>query len=904
MDRWLRKWLLRLRAIFRPTQVERELDEELRFHLDARTTQGVERGLPIDEARRRAVLSLEGLEQQKEACRDTRGWRWLDHLRRDVRHGVRALRRQPGFTLAAILSLALGIGANSAIFQVIDAVRLRALPVPRPQELAEVRIAGGQGGFGISSGFDVQATYPLWEELRDHQRVFSHVFAWGTNLTSIGRGGEARIARVLWLTGDAFATLEVVPVAGRLIDDHDESPACRASVVLSHAFWQSDFNGDPTAVGGSLYIMDRALPIVGVTAKDFFGLEVGRRFDVALPACAVAQWGNRIERRDYFWLNVIGRLRPGVSVDRAGSELGPQSVGLFEATTPDGYSAESTARYRNFRFTAVPASTGASELRRQYGDALWVLLAMTGLVLVLACTNIMNLQLARATSREHEVALRLAIGASRQRVFAQMLVESVLLAGAGAATGLIIAERLSRMLVGLLSTEFDPLYLDLQPHWTVFAFTLAIGAGACLLFGLAPALRASNAKPGAALKDSGRGLSTSRERLLTQRALIVLQVIVSLVLIFGATLFVRSFDKLTHADLGITPTNLIVARLWDTSPPSQPDQAAVRHDELLAAIRRLPGVQAAATTTKVPLDGTSWTLALMPVGVPSPKRSSSKFTYVSPDYFRTVGMRLVAGRDLADTDRRSSAPVLVVNQTFVRRILAGTDPIGSHVRTIGEPGYPPTDYEVVGVVNDATYQGVRDVPRPIAYAAFVQNPKLGSSWPTLLVRPSETPAPVIAALKQVLVDGRPTMTLGITLLEGDIRNGLLRERVMSWLAGAFGVVAALLAFIGIYGVISYVVERRRHELAIRLSLGSGRARVVRLIAGQLAVLIGIGLALGMGTALLLGRAAGTLLFALSAHDSWSIATSLALLIAVAVFACTIPALRAARLDVTQALKTE
>ncbi len=438
MERRLYKFVLLCRSLFRPHRVEEELDEELRFHLDEQIRAHLDQGLTKDEAIRASRLALGGLEQQKEACRDARHTEWIDHMWRDVRYALRVLRGSPGFTLVAIVSLALGIGANTAIFQLIDAIRLRHLPVPRAEELADIRIAGGNGGWGVSENANSQLTYPLWEQIRSHQQAFSGIFAWGTTPFLVGTGPDARVVGGLWVSGQAFRELGVAAAVGRLIGPDDDRRGCTPVVVLNYAFWEAQFGGDPGAIGRTLMLLDRPVPVVGVTSSEFFGLDVGKRFDIALPICAAATWGSPLDRRDWFWLSATGRLNRGWTVERAADHMRALSPGLLEATLPSGRDASGLERYRRFRLTAVPAANGVSELRSAYGTTLWVLLAMTGLVLLMACVNLMNLLLARASAREQEIAVRVAIGASRRRVMLQLLIESLLLAVCGSFLGAAI----------------------------------------------------------------------------------------------------------------------------------------------------------------------------------------------------------------------------------------------------------------------------------------------------------------------------------------------------------------------------------------------------------------------------------------------------------------------------------
>jgi predicted permease len=828
---------------------------------------------------------------------------WIDHALRDIRYAARVLRTSPGFTLVAVLSLAVGIGANTAIFELIDAIRLRPLPVSRAEELADVRIAGGNRGWGLVDNENSQLTYPLWKQIQQEQRAFSGIFAWGTTPFLVGIGPDARLIRGLWVSGDAFRVLGVTPAAGRLIGPADDQRGCQPVVVLNHAFWKAEFGGDPAAIGRTLTILDRPVPVIGVTAPAFFGLEVGKRFDIALPTCAAAAWGSPIDRRDWSWLSVMGRLDRGRDVTRAAEHMKGISAQLLEATLPSGRSAASLDQYRSFRLTALPAATGVSRLRTTYGDALWLLLAMTGLVLLIACTNLVNLFLARATAREQELAVRIAIGASRGRVMAQLLVESLLLAAGGSMLGAIIARPLSRALLSLLATENDPLHLDLRTDWPVLAFTAAVGILTCVIFGLVPSLRASRLDPGAAMKTGGRGLTASRERMATQRCLAAAQVTVSLVLMFGAILFARSFRNLMTLDTGFKREGVVLARFADFSDRPTPERVLAGESELLARVRSIPQVTGAAATTKLPLDSSSWTMAFVGGASDGVERHSSKFTYVSPQYFGTVGMRFLAGRDFDGGDTAGSRRVAIVNETFVRRYLTANRVIGTTVRTIGEPGYPETVYEVVGVVSDTKYSGLREAIQPITFVPLTQHPSL-RQWPAMVIRSSAPPASVVAGIKHVVSEFRPNMSTMFTVLETQVRDSLVLERLMAWLAGGFGALAALLSVVGVYGVISYFVVRRRQEIAIRLALGAGRARVVRLVLRDIGVLLVIGLTLGAAASAIAARAASGLLFGLSPQDPATLAAAIGVLAGSAMVACLLPALRASRIDATTALRSE
>src|SRR5437667_6332135 len=526
---------------------------------------------------------------------------WLESLWQDLRDGARQFRLSPGFALVAIVSLALGIGANTAIFQLLDAVRLRSLPVQNPQELAEVRIVGGNGGLGINPGRYVQLTRPLWQQIQSQQQSFSGVFAWSANDVRVGKGSELRRAHGIWVSGDFFRVLGVQPWRGRLILPEDEQGACPSSrAVVSYGYWQGEMGGRDIGARSTLIINDGLKEVIGVTPPGFFGLAVGDSFDVAIPFCQPKEL-----RRDVFDVAVMGRLRPGWTLKRASAWLDAISPGIFEATALTGYSTQTVETYNRFRLAAYAASEGVSWLRTQYDSSLQLLLVITGLVLLIACANLANLMLARASTREHEVAVRLALGASRGRLLRQVLAESALLAAIGTGLGIYLARFLSRILVWSLSTESGSVHLAVETDWRVLLFAAGLAALTCAFFGAVPALRATSTEPAAAMKAGGRGLSGGRERLSMQRLMVVTQIAVSLVLLVGAFLFVRSFRNLMTFDSGMREGGITIAFIGFERSRVAPDHYWDFQRELVNEVRSIPGILG-ATTTNVPLLGSSW----------------------------------------------------------------------------------------------------------------------------------------------------------------------------------------------------------------------------------------------------------------------------------------------------------
>ncbi len=676
--RWLHKLPLRLRSLLSRGRVEQELTDELRFHLEKQIEVKVARGMTAREARYAALRELGGVEQIKEECRDMRRVNYLENFLQDVHFGLRQLRRSPGFAIVALLSLALGIGANTAIFQLLDAVRLRMLPVENPQQLAEVRLTNLHGRMGSFFNWHPMLTYAIWEQIRANQEPFSGVAAWAPDGINLAPRGEVHLVRGIWVSGDLFNMLGVHPLLGRTFTKADDQRGCGAGpgAVVSYSFWQRELGGEASAIGRTLTIDYHPVEVLGVTPADFFGLDVGHTFDVALPICSQPVLGgedNYLDTKYDWWLTVIGRLKQGWTLEKATAYLGSISPGLFEATLPSAYDAEHARKYLAFKLAAYPAGSGISSLRESASSPLGLLLAITGLVLLIACANLANLMLARASAREREVAVRLALGASRRRLVRQMLAESSLLAAAGGAAGLLLAGALAKLLASFLSTGENQVFLALSPDWRVFAFTASVAILATVLFGLIPALRSTRIAPGEAMKAGGRGLTADRQRFGLRRVLVISQVAFSLALIVVALLFTRSLRNLLTVDLGFQRTGILVTNLDFTQL-----HLGARHltfkRELLERIRSTPGVDSAADAAIVPISGSSSNRTVWMEGSDSSQAKSPWFDWVSPGFFQTMGTPLLAGRDFNDHDTPNSPKVAIVNEAFVRQFAAGAEP--------------------------------------------------------------------------------------------------------------------------------------------------------------------------------------------------------------------------------------
>jgi putative ABC transport system permease protein len=829
-------------------------------------------------------------------------------IRQNLLYALRVLRKSPSFTAIAVLSLALGTGANTAIFQLIDSLRLRTLPVSNPQQLADVRIADTSWRHGRVHGRYPDITNAQWEQIRDHQRVFSNMLAWATEGGfNLAPSGEARYASGIWVSGDFFKTLEVPALRGRTLTADDDRRGCGSPpAVISYAFWRREYAGRPDIVGRMISLDGHQFEIVGITPPSFTGIDVGREFDVAVPLCSEPLMhgeSSLIDLRNGYWLAAVGRLKPGVTIEQANAEMAALTPGILEPTVPPQYDAEAQKHYLQYKFGAFPAASGFSNLRRSYETPLWTLLAIAALVLLIACANIANLLLARANARGREIAVRLSLGASRGRLIRQLFVESLLLGVAGTFLGAVLAQWISRFLVAFIGTSTPDVFVDLHPDWLVLGFTMAVALLTTILFGMAPAFRATSIAPAAALKSAGRNLAGGREHFSLRRSLVVSQVAFSLVLLVGAILFVRSLKNILSVNAGFQTAGILEADLDFGQLKIPVPQRQTYKLNLIDRLRALPGVEGVADASVVPLSGFGWSNNVILAGAIKRADVNSQFTRVSPDFFNTMGIPITAGRAFNERDTANSPKVAIVNQSFVKKILNGGNPIGAHFQIEEEVGRARPIYEVVGLVRDTKYYDLRDEFAPEVYVTTAQDdqPDEGAG---LLIRSSLPMGTLAQELKNALAEASPEIGTEFHVMQADIQNSLLRERLMAMLSGFFGALATLLAMMGLFGVMSNSVARRTGEIGLRIALGAQRRNILGMVLGEAGAMLVIGLAVGAALALALGKTAGTMLFGLKPYDPLTISLSAIALAAVAILSSYLPAHRAARLDPMAALRDE
>jgi putative ABC transport system permease protein len=828
----------------------------------------------------------------------TSGDRTMRHLFTiDWRDAWRSLRATPIVTAIAVLSLALGIGANTALFSILNSLILKSLPVREPEQL--VLLDGGW-------------TNPIWEQVRDRDReLAAGAFAWSEDSFDLSQGGPTDLVDGFWASGRMFEILGVSTVLGRTLTPADDTRGGGkdgAVAVISYGFWQRRFGGAADVIGRSITIQRQPFTIVGVTEPAFFGPEVGRSFDVAIPIGAdplirgAETW---LDARSTWWLNIMARLEPGQSVEQATARLRAVQPQIREATIPLNWKSEDQADYLKEPLSFLPAATGLSSLRRKYEQPLTAILIVVGLVLLIACANIANLLLARAIARRHELSVRLALGASRLRLVRQLLAESVMLSAAGAVLGLAFAGWGSRILVGQLATANDTVFLDLALDWRVLGFTMAVAAVTATLFGLAPAVGVSGVAPNEALKEKGRGMNYER-RLGVRNALVVVQVALSLTLVVAAGLFARTFYSLSMRDAGFEPDSVLVVNanvLTSTSGPKPEARRRELYEEFRHAAATVPGISQVAASFTSPLAGWGWNTGVVVPGIvgPTGMQRLSWVNAVSHGWFATYGVRLVAGRDVDPRDRMGAPRVAIVNRAFAKRFFNSENPIGRQFVT-EEPSGLSEPYEVIGLTEDAVYRSLRAEMMPTMYIPIEQwdDPAPGV---TIGVRSARgAPMHLVRELADAIGRVDPRAALTFRPLSDQVAGTLLQERLVARLSIFFGGLALLLAALGLYGVTSYAVSRRRIEIGIRMALGAHPASVVRLVLGRVAWLVALGVATGAGLSLWASRFVRALLYDLEPRDPVTFIAAAIVLGLIGLLAGWLPARRAARIDPTVVLR--
>ncbi|HEY6267024.1 MAG TPA: ABC transporter permease [Candidatus Acidoferrum sp.] len=897
--------LFRLRSLFRRNADESEADAELRFHFDQQVEKNLKSGLAREEAIRRARLDFGGHEQLKEEIRDARGVNLIETLFQDMRYGLRILGRTPMISGIAVLSLALGIGANTAIFSLIDTVMLRMLPVEKPEELMQVRIREPQSPSGES---DATFTNPLWEELRNRQDFFSGIFSWSSTQFDLAQGGAVHDANGLFTSGNYFSTLGVRPAVGRLITEADDKRGCPGVAVLSYGFWQDHFGGSQNAVGSTLSLDNHIFNVIGVSSPGFFGLEVGNKFDVAIPVCAAQIFDgpkSRLDRRSWWWLTVAGRSKPGLSPDQLKARLGVVSPQVFAAALPLDWEPKSQQDFLKRSFQAIPAATGTSYLRQQFTQPLHVLMGVVGLVLLIACANIASLMLARASARHKEIAVRKALGASRARLIRQLLTECVLLSTAGALLGVLFARWGTSLLVRFISTGNNSVFLDLSFDWRILSFTAAVAIFTGFLFGVLPAFRSTRVSLTSAMKGSQSVDAESRSKFRPGKWIVALQVALSLVLLVASGLFLRSLVKLVTMDVGFDRNNVLIVRANLHNAKVAPDQQPAMFDEVESRLRALPGVVSAGRSVMTPVSNYVWNsdLEVDTPNAPTGEAALAFFNFVSPGYLGTVRTPLLAGRNFNDGDTKAAPRVAVVNETLARKFFPNGDALGKYFRVHADPGKPAPPIQIVGLAKDAKYESLREEAHPTAYFPVAQITELTEEQ-VFELRTATRPSVLVPAVQEAVAGVSKAIPLDFATLAQQVDDSLVQERLLATLSTFFGGLALLLAMIGLYGALSYLVSQRQAEFGIRMALGAPQRSILKLVMRDVAIVLVGGTAIGVCLSFAMLSVLQKMLFDVSPHDTFTFITAVGVLCAVATVAGYLPARRAMRVDPMVALRYE
>jgi predicted permease len=894
MTRW--GWL-----IGRRKRMMEDLDQDIRDFIERETRDNIERGMPPEEARYAALRKFGNVTRVKEETWEVWSVNWLEQLWQDVRYGLRQLRRSPGFTAVAVLTLALGIGANTAIYALMDAVILRRLPVEMPGELYQVQVGNADEGVGGGGG-ESPFPNPMWEQLRDHQDVFSRVFAWsGSNAFGLPEWGTGPAVNETWVSGGFFSGLGLRPVAGRLIADPDDRPGCPAVAVLSYGFWQEHYAGAKSAVGSTLALGSHPFEVIGVAPPGFFGLSVGGRFDVAAPICATAILEgkqSRLDNIEFSWLNVGGRINPRLSRAQQTARLRILSTRLF---VPPNASSEEREAYMKIILRIVPAGTGISSLRGQFSQPLEILMAVVGIVLLIACANLASLTLARAAARHKEIAVRQALGASRTRLIRQLLTECLLLSSAGALLGVLLARWTAALLLHVISKQQNTvLFLDLSLNTRILGFVLAIATLTSLLMGLLPALHSTRVSLSSGVKGSQSSEAGRNLGFRGRQWIVGSQVALSLLLLVAAGLLLRSFVKLATLDIGFDRNNvlLVATHLKPAKVPS--DRWLATYAEIESRLKALPGVLSVGYSNITPISGALFEFGNVQSDWSNP-HAPVYANFISPGYIPTLRMRLLAGRNFSSADLETSSGVAIVNETFSRRFFPHLNPIGRTFR-MNNPGEKA--FEVVGLIEDSKYQSLREGAQAVAFLPANQLPALFGDSEQLELRTAIPPSALVASVRAAVAEVNSAIALEFDTLAEQVNRSLFRERMLALLSGFFGALALLLAVIGLYGTLSYLVTQRQTEFGIRMALGATRNSILGLVMRDLVAVLAVGLAAGILISLAATRALQQMLFGLGPRDTTTMLLAAGVLTAVALMAGYLPARRATKVDPIIALRYE
>jgi len=835
----------------------------------------------------------------------------MSPLLQDLRYALRAFTKNPTFSAVAVATLALGIGANAAIFALVDRVLIRTLPVVNPGELVLLRSPGPKQGRTSSDGDDAFCfAYPTYRELAGKSKVFAGLFGEVPFSASIAARGETESASGELVTGNYFGVLGVPPAAGRVLTPaDDQTKGAHPVAVLSHGYWQRRFGGDPSVLGKPVTVNGQSFTIVGVAARAFEGIQPGRRADLFVPMMMKPQitpFSDGLDDPKDYWLQIVGRLKPGVSRSAAEHELVATYRPILEELLPrmTGWNDVRKKEFLNKKIELLSGARGRRNLQRGFGTPLASLMGMVGLVLLIACSNLAGLLAARGAARQREYGIRLAIGASRAQLLRQSIVECLVFSLVGGALGLLLAAWLLNGLLSAFPAEADLRQIAAQIDPRVLGFGAGLSLVAGILFGVGPAYRAARLDPARTLRGQGRGSTTpGREALRLRNGLVIAQVALTLVLLVAAGLFTQSLRNLSRVELGVKVDHVIGFSIAPKLNGYTSERTAALARQLTDDLKSLPGARSVTAAQLGTLAGNDMGSSVVLEGADKTADAPhSRMNYIGPDYFVTLGIPLLEGRAIAWSDDANAPKVCVVNETFAKKVLPGKRAIGQRISVGGGLDAKP-DTEIVGVVRDSKGSQVSEDPNPFAYLPYLQNPRLGDL--NFYVRAEGDPAQLASALRAAVKRLDPQLPVDdLKTLATQLKESLLTERLIMMLSVAFGGLAALLAAIGIYGVLAFAVAQRRQEIGVRMALGANPAAVRRLILGEVVRFVLVGAVIGLPVSYAVARVVESILFGVHASDVPVFAFGLVLMAAVALFAGYLPAHRAARIDPLDALRND
>ncbi|HET8547651.1 MAG TPA: ABC transporter permease [Bryobacteraceae bacterium] len=893
-------WLSRVSNLLRGDRHREELDEELAAHIEMRARDNIVAGMSDEEALRDARLRFGNLTLEKERTREAAVVGWIDSLARDFRYTCDALRNSRGVAALIVVTLALGIGANTTIFTITNALILRSLPVRDPAQLLRIRL-GNFSSWGYIEADD-SLTYALWNQFDRGQDVLADYFACADTRLDAVLNGEVKQTTGAFATSPLFRTLGVDAILGRTFTDADErTPAQAAVVVISHGLWQREYASDPAVIGRTLLLEGKPFNIIGVLPERFFGMTVGRVADFYVPLAAepyLRAADSALPNPTRYWLLVFGRLRPGITAQQAQSRLAALSAIAMRATLPSELPERARPRYLRQRFTLEPAHAGVSYVRSMAEQPLAVLSAITALLLLLACFTVANLLVARATARQKELAVRIALGASRWRIARQLALESSVLALAGAALGLVIARPFSAALLAAYPSPYGQLMLDLSPDWRVLGFAFLAAAVSAFVAGVGPALRAAQADPAELLKSGSTTAPASV--LLFRRTLLAGQIAVAIVLVTAAVLFGGTLRNLMTAETGFNSDRVLLAEIDLRRSGIAKERRQQFYATLLDRMERIPSVDSAALSYVTPISGSTWQFNVRAETDSGPRSVHIYFHAVTPEFFRTFGTAVIAGRGFTPNDRAGAPAVALVNSTLARTVFGSTSPIGRRISVLDPE---PLTFEIAGVVQDAKYRSLRQAVPPVLYTPIAQFAGAPASLSAAL-RSRGPVANIVHEVRRIFRDEYPSLSVRVGTFSAQINDSIGRERAVASLCTVFAALGLALAALGIFGVLSYLIARRRSEIGIRIALGARPADVRRLIYGQSFSTCAAGVAAGCVIAFWAARFTRTMLYGLTPTEPAVYLAAAGILSAVAVIATAVPARRASQTEPMTVLRSE